>query len=207
MNKEKEIKQNTNEYEENEITIKVSTDLNNLINILKQNGFKKEHSFIVEDRYMLQTEKELEQENIKEILNESIRVRHLNFFEKNIKRSELIKKVKKYDKNENILKQKTINCVVLNKDDAFEFIKGLGYKEILNMTQRLTDYVKEKELITICEIDDKIYIEIEDKDDKGNIIYSKIEDMINVIKKYDIPHDESEYFAQKAIDKLNDINN
>lgn len=195
--------------EEHEITIEVTTDMNNLIKILEKNGFKKDCVFIVKDKYMLpkNIDINIKSKDIKEILNESIRIREYNYFEKNIKRSELIKKIKKYDKKGNILKEKVFNCIVLDKNDAFKFIKSLGYKEILNINQKVTDYKKDKESIVVCEIDDKIYVEISNKDiNDGNIIYNSIEEMINVVKKYKIPHDETNYFKQKAIDKLKKIN-
>lgn len=178
--------------------------MDTLVKILEINGFKRDYSFFVEDRYMLLTDIniDLNNENLKEILNETVRIRHYNYIESNEERSEIIKKVKTFDKDGNILKQEIFNCVVLDKLDAYNFIKSLGYKDFFYMTQKVTDYVKEKELIIVCEIDDKIYIEIENKNLKGEVVYYSVEEMIKGIKKYKIPHDESNYFKQKVIDKL-----
>ena len=197
---------NTKDVKEHEITFEVTTNMNTLVKILETNGFKRVHSFIVEDRYMLPVDEDIDYKDLKETLNKAVKIRHLNFIDKKKTRNEINKKVKEFDKNGNILKEKTFICIISDINDAYELFKALGYKEILHMNQKLTDYVKDKELITTCEMDDKIYIEIENKTKEGEVVYYSVEEMIEGIKKYNIPHDESNYFKQKAVDKLKEIN-
>ena len=124
----------------NEITLKIKCELDEFYNIVEEKGFKIIDKFSMDDTYFVPEEVELGKVNTRDILSKAVLVRDIIGKTSN-KRTKLITyKIKNIDENGNILNQESINCNILNIEDAKKLLKAIGYEEIMN--------IKENDVIT-----------------------------------------------------------
>ncbi len=195
--------------EEHEITLRVTTGMEELEDILNQNGYKKIEDFILDDIYMVPEKfKNISKYDEISLLNTSIRIRSFIFTTNSLPkikiRKEITKKVKKFDNN-NIINESKYICRIESIDEAYELLKSIGYVKLLQLKQDAKTYSNGKYEIVVSDIDGKIYLELENKDKNNNILFETTQEMIEFLDKYNIPHFEGEYFAQKAGDKIKEM--
>ena len=182
---------------ENEITVKIKGNLENLYKILEEKGLKIINKFSVDDTYFVPETLNLEQMKTREILSKAILVR--KFVGKRITQK-ITFKIKKFDENGNILSQESVNCDVLEIEDAKRLLKAIGYREIMNIKED-KEYEKDGFQLIVKDIkngDNLIEVET-------NNSYNTIEKLIQEINELEIPIYKDNYFVKKAeieLDKL-----
>lgn len=192
-----ENKNNINK--ELEICVKVLTDFNSIMKIMKDKGFKVQEDFQLNDIYMIENNKEISLENADDLLSNYILVR-----ETVGKRIMLEGKSKKLNDKNEIIEQQSIKCQISDKLAGYEFMTNLGYKKFLEINDHNVLLTNGKNEIYIQDVENLgVYIEMEQKNlllDNNN--GNTLEDMINNLKEYKLPIDESNFFSKKAYDML-----
>lgn len=187
--------------ENNEITVKIKCELNDLYKILERKGFEGVERFSMDDTYFIPNTLDLKTMETRDILSKAILVRYIK--ENNKERKIITFKIKKFDEAGNILNQEAINCDVLEIEDAKKLLRVIGYKEIMNIKENDIVYQKDNLQLAIKDIengDNLIEVETEDIEELNTI--EKLIEKINEIK---IPIYTENYFVKKAEIELNKI--
>lgn len=181
----------------NEITLKINKELEDLIEVLENNGFKVKEKFVYNDAFFIPNNIDIKTVEIRKILEKAIIVRKVK------KDKVLVFKKKLIDENGNILKQEKIECDILNIPDAKKFLIAIGYKEIMEIIEEDIIYKNNNFEIAIKDIKngDKL-IEIETSNEEG---FRTINDLKNKILKLNLPVDTSNFFVKKAEEELRKI--
>ena len=173
----------------NEITVKVNTSINEMEEILKSKDFKLSDKFTCEDYYFISKNIDIKK-TVREILKKAIIVRQV----KNDK--VLVFKKKEIDENGNILKQEKFECNILDIKETKEFIEAIGYKNIMNILEEDICYSKNGlELLSKDIKNSNILMEIETQDIDG---FRTIEDLKEKLLKLNLPIDMNNFFVKKA---------
>ena len=181
---------------ENEITIEVNSSLEELQKLLEKNNFKIMEIYDLIDIYMIPKNINKDDDYL-EILKHCILIR--NVVSKNSNRKIITYKYKEYDKFNNIIKQGKIDCDVNSIEDSVKLFEAIDYEKLLDMFDHSIVYSNGiDEFVVQCVNDKHIYIEIEDNCNFINKKYNSIEEMKNVIRKYQIPMLGNSYFVKKA---------
>lgn len=191
--------------ESNEITIKIKCELNEFYKILEEKGFKIIEKFSMDDTYFIPKEIDLDNINTRDILSKAVLVRDI-IEEQSNKRIKLITfKIKNFDESGNILNQKSVNCDILEIEDAKRLLKAIGYKEIMNIKEDNVVYEKDGFKFATKDIKNgDNLIEIETEENKE---LDTIEKLIKRINELDIPICTDNYFVKKAEIELDKIKN
>ena len=173
---------------EKEITVTVNVSKDELIKFFDVNNYERVDNYVVDDIYYVPNDVDLKV-NPLEVLKKSILVRSIDD-----KKHYLMYKYKEYDENENIIKQGKSKVQVTNKDAANEFLKTMGYNELIRIIDHIDVYEKDGLQICIEDVNDKyLFFEIEE-----NEKYNTIEKMINALEGTGINYDKNNYFVKKA---------
>ena len=185
---------------ENEITVQVTCNYEELHNLLIKQGFKIIEKYTIIDEYLISKDYDLKNKNYLDILKECVIVRYI---ENEVK--ELLYKYKEYNNNGDILKQAKVSCKVNDIKEASNFMKTIGYKELIHIQNNSVVYTNDKIEFAVQLVNDKyIFIELEDKSEYLNKTYSSIEEMKEEINLYNLPIVKDKYFAKKAAIILED---
>ena len=199
----REEKENMSLKESNEITLKIKCELNEFYKILEEKGFKIIDEFSMDDTYFVPKEVDLDKTDIRDTLSKALLVRDIIGKMSN-KRTKLITfKIKNFDKAGNILNQESINCNILEIEDAKKLLKVIGYKEIMNIKENDVVYEKDGFQLAVKNIkdgDNLIEIETEENDE-----IDTIEKLIQKVNKMGIPVYTDDYFVKKAEIELEKI--
>lgn len=187
---------------ENEITVEVLDTRENTIRAICDNGFKLEKEYDINDIYLVKEEFK----NCKiysELLNNSILIR--DFLEESNIRKLITYKQKHIDNNGNILNQINANVEIKNIDDAYNMLKLIGYTELMKISDHVSIYIKDNgDELALQFVNDRIYIEIEEKCEHTGKKYESLDYMKNIIKNLNLPIKNENYYAKKAEDVLSD---
>ena len=185
---------------ENEITVQVTCSYEELHNLLIKQGFKIIKKYTIIDEYLISKDYDLRNKNYLDILKECVIVRYI---ENTLK--ELLYKYKEYSNNGDIIKQAKVSCKVNDIKEASNFMKTIGYKELIHIQNNSVVYTNDKIEFAVQLVNDKyIFIELEDKSEYLNKTYSSIEEMKEEINLYNLPIVKDKYFAKKAAIILED---
>jgi hypothetical protein len=185
---------------ENEITVQVTCNYEELHSLLIKQGFKIIEKYTIIDEYLISKDYDLKNKNSLDILKECVIVRYI---ENTLK--ELLYKYKEYSNNGDILKQAKVSCKVNDIKEASNFMKTIGYKELIHIQNNSVVYTNDKIELAVQLVNDKyIFIELEDKSEYLNKTYSSIEEMKEEINLYNLPIVKDKYFAKKAAIILED---
>lgn len=185
---------------ENEITVQVTCNYEELHSLLIKQGFKIIEKYTIIDEYLISKDYDLKNKNYLDILKECVIVRYI---ENTLK--ELLYKYKEYSNNGDILKQAKVSCKVNDIKEASNFMKTIGYKELIHIQNNSVVYTNDKIELAVQLVNDKyIFIELEDKSEYLNKTYSSIEEMKEEINLYNLPIVKDKYFAKKAAIILED---
>ena len=185
---------------ENEITVQVTCNYEELHSLLIKQGFKIIEKYTIIDEYLISKDYDLKNKNYLDILKECVIVRYI---ENTLK--ELLYKYKEYSNNGDIIKQAKVSCKVNDIKEASNFMKTIGYKELIHIQNNSVVYTKDKIEFAVQLVNDKyIFIELEDKSEYLNKTYSSIEEMKEEINLYNLPIVKDKYFAKKAAIILED---
>ena len=184
----------------NEITVKPSCSLPDFYNFLKNNNFEICDKFLLDDYFFIPNNIDISNMNSRDILSKAIIIRFIKRQNKEIKL--IINKIKNFDNNGNILDQHSIECEILNINDAKNFISSIGYTQIMNIKENDVVYKKDDFQLAIKNIENgDILVEIET--DYNN--FDSIDKIITEINKLKIPLDLSNLFIKKAEIELDKI--
>ena len=185
---------------ENEITVQVTCSYEELHNLLIKQGFKIIKKYTIIDEYLISKDYDLRNKNYLDILKECVIVRYIENIVK-----ELLYKYKEYSNNGDIIKQAKVICKVNDIKEASNFMKTIGYKELIHIQNNSVVYTNDKIEFAVQLVNDKyIFIELEDKSEYLNKTYSSIEEMKEEINLYNLPIVKDKYFAKKAAIILED---
>ena len=185
---------------ENVITVQVTCSYEELHNLLIKQGFKIIKKYTIIDEYLISKDYDLRNKNYLDILKECVIVRYIENIVK-----ELLYKYKEYSNNGDIIKQAKVSCKVNDIKEASNFMKTIGYKELIHIQNNSVVYTNDKIEFAVQLVNDKyIFIELEDKSEYLNKTYSSIEEMKEEINLYNLPIVKDKYFAKKAAIILED---
>ena len=180
---------------EKEITVEVNTSLENLIEILENNGFELKEEYDLNDIYLI-NKNDIEKDYLK-MLNKCILIRDI--IEKNKETKLLTYKYKEYNENKEITKQGKINCKIDDINNCELLFKELNFEELIRINDHMLVYASDKDEFVVQLVNNKhIYIEIEDKCNFVDRTYNSIEEMKKVIIDNNIPIKDNNYFVKKA---------
>lgn len=188
---------------ENEITVEVLETKENVIKSISGNGFKLLKEYDINDIYLVK--KEFENcKNYNELLNNSILIRDIS--EKPNTRKLITYKQKHIDDYGNILNQINANVEINNIDDAYNMFKLIGYMDLMKIRDHISVYQKNNgDELALQFVNDRIYIEIEEKCEHTGKRYESLDYMKSIIKNLNLPIKDENYYTKKAEDILNDI--
>ena len=189
--------------ENNEITVKIKCNLDELYNILEKKDFKIVDKFSMDDAYFVPNEIDLDKTNSREILMQAVLVRDITGKISNRRTKKMTFKIKNFDEYGNILSQSAVNCDILNTDDAKRLLNAIGYQEIMNIKENDIVYEKDGLQLAIKDIengDNLIEVETTESADLNTI-----EKLIKKINEIEIPIYTDNYFVKKAEIELDKI--
>lgn len=192
--------------QENEITVKIKCEINELCTILEKKGFNVVNRFTMNDIFMIPNyiKKEIDNLTSREILKRAILIRDIDNQFKGHKNRKITFKKKEFNNNGDILNQQAINCDIFNIDEAVNLFEAIEYYKIMNIVENDIVYGKDDFEIAIKDIKngDKL-IEVETVANNNKI--NTIEKIKKQIIDLEIPIDATNFFIKKAeieLDKL-----
>ena len=180
---------------EKEITVETNLSIKELDKALKEKGFKVVKEYDVIDKYMVQ-KYQVTIDNYLETLSKSVLIREIK---SDVNQKLLMYKYKKYNKENEIVKQGSIKCPVESLEKAEELLNALEYSKLLDINDHVIVYTNEETELHVQEVNNKhTYIEMELTCNTLDKKYINVDDMIKDLEKYNIPYDSSNYFVKKA---------
>lgn len=125
-----------------EITVRLNERIQDAIIKLEKQGFKKIRESEIEDIYMTSKIKELNKNNIQEILKKSVLLRSLKIGNKEIKK--ITYKNKELDKNGDVISEDKINIECGDLEKAKELFEHLEFEELVKVKYKVLVYTKGK---------------------------------------------------------------
>lgn len=188
--------------EEKEICLKSNVSFEKIKNIMFDIGFKVQEDFQMNDIYMINKDVDISLDNKDIIFKDNILVR-----ETVGKRTLLVNKIKKLDDNGVVIGERKVKCPIADSLSGYNFLCSIGYKKVFELKDHnllVTNGVNE---IYIQDVEGLgTYIEMEQK----NLLLKNtngdtIEELVNTIKKYNLPLDYSDISVKKALEMLKNI--
>lgn len=140
--------------QENEITVKIKCEINELCTILEKKGFNVVNRFTMNDIFMIPNyiKKEINNLTSREILKRAILIRDIQNQFKGHKNRKITFKKKEFNNNGDILNQWAINCDIFNIDEAVNLFEAIEYYKIMNIVENDIVYGKDDFEIAIKDI-------------------------------------------------------
>ena len=188
--------------EEKEICLKSNVSFEEIKNIMFDIGFKVQEDFQMNDIYMINKDVDISLDNKDIIFKDNILVR-----ETVGKRTLLVNKIKKLDDNGVVIGERKVKCPIADSLSGYNFLCSIGYKKVFELKDHnllVTNGVNEiyiqdvERLVTYSEIEQKNLLL---KNTNGDTI----EELVNTIKKYNLPLDYSDISVKKALEMLKNI--
>ena len=181
-----------------EITLKITSSINDFYNILENKGFKIVDKFFLDDTYFISKDIDIKKLTPRQILTHYILIRNITQFMPNeYKVIKMTYKTKNIANTGEIIDQENINCEIKNIKDGEKFLNEIGYKEIMNIKENNIVYGKDGFEIAVKDIlhgDNLIEIETV----KNNIELDTIEKLKAKLNELQLPIDTNDYFVKKA---------
>ena len=189
--------------ESNEITVKIKVKLDKFYKLVEEKGFKVVNKFSMDDTYFIPKTLKLETMSTREILSKAVLIRDIKSGISDRITKKITFKIKNFNEYGNILSQESINCDILNIEDAKKLLRAIGYKEIMNIKEDDVVYEKDGFELAIKDInngDKLIEIETEENND-----FDTIEKLIKKVNELEIPIYTDNYFVKKAEIELDKV--
>ena len=188
--------------EEKEICLKSNVSFEDIKNIMFDIGFKVQEDFQMNDIYMINKDVDISLDNKDIIFKDNILVR-----ETVGKRTLLVNKIKKLDDNGVVIGERKVKCPIADSLSGYNFLCSIGYKKVFELKDHnllVTNGVNEIYIQDVERLG--TYIEMEQK----NLLLKNtngdtIEELVNTIKKYNLPLDYSDISVKKALEMLKNI--
>lgn len=188
--------------EEKEICLKSNVPFEELKSIMFNIGFKVQEDFQMNDIYMINKNIDISLDNKHVIFKDNVLVR-----ETVGKRILLVNKIKELDDNGVVIGERSVKCPINDSISGYNFLCSIGYKKAFELKDHnllLTNGVNE---IYIQDVEGLgTYVEMEQK----NLLLENtngdtIDELVDSIKKYDLPLDYSNISVKKAVEMLKNI--
>ena len=189
--------------ESNEITVKIKVKLDKFYKLVEEKGFKVVNKFSMDDTYFIPKTLKLETMSTREILSKAVLIRDIKSGISDRITKKITFKIKNFDEYGNILSQESINCDILNIEDAKKLLRAIGYKEIMNIKEDDVVYEKDGFELAIKDInngDKLIEVETEENND-----FDTVEKLIKKVNELEIPIYTDNYFVKKAEIELDKV--
>lgn len=173
---------------ENEITVKVLCNYDELTDILTNQGFKITNETVLDDIYMIDNKIDIINDDFEKILSNYIIVRNSDMTWPIINY-----KYKTFKEDGNYDKQGKACLKVEDVDKAVSLFKLLNYNETIHLHNNIKFYKKDNIELVAAEVNDE-YICIEYAENE-KIPY---DELIEKFEKFNIPYDKSNYYLSKA---------
>ena len=182
----------------NEITLKITSDLKDFYNILENKGFKIVDRFSLDDIYFIPKDTDINKLSPRQILGHYILIRNITQYMPNeYKVIKMTYKEKNIADTGEIIDQKNIDCEIKNIQDGENILNAIGYKKIMNIKENDIVYGKDGFEIAVKDIlNGENLIEIETV--KNNIELDTIEKLKAKLNELQLPIDTNDYFVKKA---------
>ena len=184
--------------QENEITVKIKCEINELCTILEKKGFNVVNRFTMNDIFMIPNyiKKEINNLTSREILKRAILIRDIDNQFKGHKNRKITFKKKEFNNNGDILNQQAINCDIFNIDEAVNLFEAIEYYKIMNIVENDIVYGKDDFEIAIKDINNgNKLIEVETVANNNKI--NTIEKIKKQIIDLAIPIDSTNFFGKR----------
>lgn len=179
---------------ETEITVTVKCDYDTLKKELEKNNFKIVEEYEIKDIYMIDKNIDLKQLSTLDILKKCILVRDIV----DIKKS-LLYKYKEYAENWDIIKQWKVECPITDISKATDFMESINYKQLFKIYDKCIVFANNETELVVQAVNDKyLFIEMETNCEHIDRKYNSEQEMIDDLNSYNLPIDNSNYFAKKA---------
>lgn len=147
-----------------EITVRLNENIQSAMDKLEKQGFKKIRESKIDDIYMTSKLKELNKDNIQNILKKSVLLRSLKLDNKEIKK--ITYKNKEIDEKGDVISEQKINLDCNDLEKAKELFENLEFKELIRVKYKVVVYSK-----------DKVEYAFQDVENLGTLIeYENVED-------------------------------
>ena len=182
----------------NEIALKITSDLKDFYNILENKGFKIVDRFSLDDIYFIPKDTDINKLSPRQILDHYILIRNITQYMPNeYKVIKMTYKEKNIADTGEIIDQKNIDCEIKNIQDGENILNAIGYKKIMNIKENDIVYGKDGFEIAVKDIlNGENLIEIETV--KNNIELDTIEKLKVKLNELQLPIDTNDYFVKKA---------
>lgn len=182
--------------QELKICLKTNASLDTLRENLLNQGFYVQEEFQLNDIYMVDSKTEISLENSDQVFSNYLLIR-----EKVGQKSSLVSK-KKETNEKGEIQRTTTNCPIVSCYDAYNLMKELGYKKLLNLNVHNILFSNDVHEIYLQDVEELgVYIKMMQKNNKINHNNGDtIEEMINNLKKYDLPIVDYNQLSKKSYD-------
>ena len=186
----------------NEITVSINCSLQEIYNLLENKGFSIVDKYNMEDIYYIQKDIDIKKQAIEEILKNYVLIRKVTqFISDNFVDSynvnKLIFKSKEIASDGSIIRQDKKDCIIKYIYEGIEFIKALGYKELMTIKEKAIVYGKDDLQLVIKDVENsENLIEIETKENNKKL--DTIDKLKNIVRELQIPIKANNYFVKKA---------
>lgn len=180
--------------QELKICLKTNASLDTLRENLLNQGFYVQEEFQLNDIYMVDSKTEISLENSDQVFSNYLLIR-----EKVGQKSSLVFK-KKETNEKGEIQRTTTNCPIVSCYDAYNLMKELGYKKLLNLNVHNILFSNDVHEIYLQDVEELgVYIKMMQKNNKINHNNGDtIEEMINNLKKYDLPIVDYNQLSKKS---------
>ena len=186
----------------NEITVSINCSLKKIYNLLENKGFSIVDRYNMEDIYYIQKDIDIKKQSIEETLKNYVLIRKVTqFIPDNFVDSynvnKLIFKSKEIASDGSIIRQDKKDCIIKYIYEGKEFIKALGYKELMTIKEKAIVYGKDDLQLVIKDVENsENLIEIETKENNKKL--DTIDKLKNIVRELQIPIKANNYFVKKA---------
>jgi len=186
----------------NEITLRLKCTITELCDILERKGFLLVDKYDLEDFFYIDKNIDINEHTPREILTKYILIRNItqfvpNDFIDNYNEVILTFKEKNIAEDGTIINQKKENCKINEIKEGKDFLKAIGYRELMTIKEKSMEYEKNGLQITVKDVEngDKL-IEIETV--IGNTELDTIDKLKQKINELELPIYTDDYFVKKA---------
>lgn len=182
--------------EEIELTFRLENTREEIEEILKKDEFEFIKKYTVRDIYMCIDYVDVINTKNRDILKDSIIIRSAE------DKVAVIYKKKIYDEKGSTIYRERYDMGVDNVDNALKIFKNIGYKELITMTDSISEYKYKNTKLFLEEVDDLgSFLEIEL--DAGNSKDSFLEQAVYNLRRSEFKFNEKLFDVKKAEEMIN----
>lgn len=187
-----------------EICVKYLGTRKDVVKELKKYAFVPKEDFTMKDTYYVKENEDITLENSDKLLSSYILIREV------VGRDvTFVLKEKQFNEKGEIVKQASCKCPIIDKNKGQEFLKNIGYKELIQLNDHNTLVSNGKNEIYIQDVENLgVYLEMEQKNlHSDNNNGENIEEMKNSLNSYNLNIEKDNYFVKKSYDMLKNVIN